>query len=316
MTLTDPIIFEPIFMERVWGGRRLETLYHKQLPNGDPIGESWEIADREEAQSVVHNGPLRGKTLNELWRESRTEIFGARFANSQLPRFPLLIKLLDAEQRLSMQVHPSAASAKELGGECKTEFWYVLHTQPNSDIFAGFENAITREDFERAISENRVTEKIHRIPTQSGDAIFIPSGLIHAIGAGNMIFEVQQNSDTTYRVFDWNRLGLDGKPRELHIAESLKSIDFDYGTPSLVKPKGDELVRCDYFRVERWELSAPRKAASAEDFAIITCLEGEIGCCGVRAKEGEFFLVPASLANREVFPVSGTAKLLRTTIPS
>src|SRR5215210_1622800 len=214
MELTEPITFEPLFMERLWGGRRLEASLGKRLPPKARIGESWEIVDREEAQSVVHNGMFRGKTLHELWTEHRDTVFGAV---PDAGRFPLLIKLLDAQERLSIQVHPPAEIAPALHGEPKTEMWYFADCHGGSEIFAGLKRGVTREGFERALRDGLVAEQVHRITVKRGDAMFIPSGRLHAIGAGNLIVEVQQNSDTTYRVFDWNRIGLDGKTREIHL---------------------------------------------------------------------------------------------------
>src|SRR5437899_537606 len=147
MELSQPIVFEPLCMERVWGGRRFAALFGKNLPPGSPIGESWEIVDREDAQSVVHEGPLRGKTLHELWTGLREEVFGKKLA-SAAPRFPLLLKLLDAQDRLSVQVHPPAAVAEILGGEPKTEMWYIADAQPAAEIFAGLKRRVTRDDFE------------------------------------------------------------------------------------------------------------------------------------------------------------------------
>lgn len=314
MQLTEPIIFEPLFMERVWGGRRLESLFGKNLPVGVRIGESWELVDREEAQSVVHTGILRGKTLNELWTDYHDPIFGKNSA-PESKRFPLLFKLLDAQERLSVQVHPPARVAAQLNGEPKTEMWYVADTYLDADIFAGLKHGVEREDFEQALREGKVAEKIHRLPMKPGDSIFIPSGRIHAIGAGNVIVEVQQNSDTTYRVFDWNRLGLDGKPRELHVEESMQSIDFDDIEPAVAKPNGEALVKCDYFVVEKWELDAPRAAFEEGKFAIITMLEGEVECGGMHFKPGAFFLVPSILPSSTLTPVNGKATLLRTTLP-
>jgi len=314
MKLDQPIIFEPLFMERVWGGRRLETLFGKHLPAGLRIGESWELVDREEAQSVVHNTPLRGKTLNELWTEFREPVFGAKTISSS-SRFPLLFKLLDAQERLSVQVHPPARVAGILNGEPKTEMWYVADASEDSDIFAGLKKGVGYHDFETALHDGKVAEKIHRLPVHAGDAIFIPSGRVHAIGAGNVIVEVQQNSDTTYRVFDWNRLGLDGKPRDLHIAESMQSIDFDDIEPSITKPRGDTLVDCNYFHVEKWNLDAPRDAFDDGRFAIFTTLTGEVQCGQEKFRPGDFFLVPSIQTDRAVRPVNGTATLLRTTIP-
>jgi mannose-6-phosphate isomerase len=313
MRLTAPIIFEPIFMDRVWGGRRMETHFGKRLPTHGRIGESWELVDREEAQSVVHNDPLRGKTLHELWTEHRPAIFGERIAPSA--RFPLLFKLLDAQERLSVQVHPPADIAPSLNGEPKTEMWYILDNYGDGDIFAGLKPGVTRESFEQALRAGSVQETVHRVPVAPGDCIFIPSGRIHAIGAGNVIVEVQQNSDTTYRVFDWNRIGLDGKSRQLHIEESLQSIDFTDFEPKLQNPDGDHLVDCPYFRIEKWTLDAPREAAAEGDFAIFTVLTGTVTMGGHEFQPGDFFLVPAALEERTLHAGAAGGAVLRTTVP-
>ena len=315
--LTQPIFFEPLFMERVWGGRRLEQLYHKKLPPGARIGESWEIVDREEAQSVVHDGPLRGLTLHELWTDHRETVFGPGLDDQE--RFPLLVKMLDAQERLSLQVHPPPALAADLHGEPKTEMWYLAHAEAGADLFAGLEKPTERGEFEAALHEGRAAELVHRLPVEAGDAIFIPSGRIHAIGAGCLIVEIQQNSDTTYRVFDWNRVGLDGQPRKLHIDQSLQSTDWTDVRPALqpaIHGSG-ELVDCPFFRVERWALDAPRAALKGTGgrFAIFTCLEGGVDCAGCEFGPGDFFLVPAGLTAEEVRPTEDGTLLLRTTIP-
>jgi mannose-6-phosphate isomerase len=316
--LEQPLIFEPLFMERVWGGRRLEQIYGKKLPPGARIGESWELVDREEAQSVVHDGPLRGHTLHELWTNHRAEIFGPGWDGQE--RFPLLVKMLDAQERLSLQVHPPAGMAAVLGGEPKTEMWYLAHAEAGADLYAGLNGPVERADFEEALHEGRAAELIHRLPVETGDAFAIPSGRIHAIGAGCLIVEVQQNSDTTYRVFDWNRLGMDGSPRTLHIEESLQSTDFTDIRPTLepaVQGSGT-LVECQHFRVEKWVLDAPRRAL--EDAygrcAIFGCLEGAVECAGALFSPGEFFLAPACLPDIEVRPREPGTLLLRTTIPT
>jgi mannose-6-phosphate isomerase len=301
-------------MERVWGGRRLESLLGRKLPLASRIGESWELVDREEAQSVVHEGPLRGATLHELWMRHRDAVFGPGLPDA--PRFPLLCKILDAQDRLSVQVHPPAAVAAQLGGEPKTEMWYLLDTQDGSAIYAGLASGVTRPAFERALAENRVAATIHTLPTHPGDAIFIPSGRVHAIGAGNLIVEVQQNSDTTYRVFDWNRLGLDGKPRALHIEESLASIDFADAEPDFAAANGETVIECPLFRVEKWTLDAARNDPGPR-FAIFTIVAGSVECGGARFDRGAFFLLPADADDRELrpFPLESSAAVLRTTIP-
>ncbi len=314
MPLTDPIVFEPLFMERVWGGRRLETLYGKRLQQGVRIGESWEIVDREEAQSVVHTGAFRGTTLHELWTQHRPAIFGNQARDTA--RFPLLFKLLDAQERLSVQVHPPKEVAAQFGGESKTEMWYFMDTALDSDLYAGLKRGVTRVDFDRALSEGRVADLIHRLPSRAGDAFFIPSGRIHAIGAGNVIFEVQQNSDTTYRVFDWNRLGLDGKPRQLHVQESLASINFNDPEPGLAQREGETVVACEDFCVEQWRIEGTRPAVTTGSFAIFCVEHGEVTCGSMTFSAGQFFLVPAEWTDAAVGCISDQpAVLLRTTIP-
>jgi mannose-6-phosphate isomerase len=303
-------------MERVWGGRRLEQIYHKKLPPGARIGESWEVVDREDAQSVVHGGPLRGCTLHELWQHRREEVFGRDLPDS--PRFPLLFKMLDAQERLSLQVHPPAELAETLGGDPKTEVWYLAYADAGADIFAGLAAPVTREEFEQALADGRAADLLQLLPVETGDSIFIPSGRVHAIGQGCLIVEIQQNSDTTYRVFDWNRLGLDSRPRALHVSESLRSIDFNDVRPSLLpREHGDApVVECPYFRVEKWPLSGARGALDAAGrFAVFTVLEGKVDCAGLAFEPGEFFFVPASLAQAQVAPLAPGTVVLRTTIP-
>ncbi|MEO6847850.1 MAG: type I phosphomannose isomerase catalytic subunit [Chthoniobacterales bacterium] len=299
-------------MKRVWGGRLLDTHLHKTLPPGTPIGESWEIVDRPEAQSVVHDGPLKGKTLHELWTDLRLEVFGASVPASE--RFPLLIKILDAREKLSVQVHPPADVAKTLGGEPKTEMWYFLKCDPNAKIYAGLKKGVTRERFESLLRAGKVEQAIHEIPAHQGESIFIPSGRLHAIGGGNLIIETQQNSDTTYRVFDWNRVGLDGEPRTLHIDQSLLSIDFNDIEPSLSTPHGEDIAKCDFFDVQKWKIETPRQANEKLAFSIFTPVEGEVTCCGLSFNVGQFFLVPATLNTAEILPHKGNAEVLRITI--
>jgi mannose-6-phosphate isomerase len=311
--LTQPLVFEPLFMQRIWGGRRLETHYRKRLPPGERIGESWEIVDREEAQSVVHEGPLRGTTLHELWSNERETAFGTNLPDTA--RFPLLFKILDAQDRLSVQVHPPAHVAAELGGEPKTEMWYVLESTPGAEIFAGLKANVGRDEFEKALPEGRVAELVNRVAVRPGDAVFIPSGRIHAIGAGNLVLEVQQNSDTTYRVFDWNRVGLDGRERTLHIDESLRSIDFHDHQPAVSSAtRGEIVAECEYFRVAKWKISTPRLAITG-NFAVFTVLDGKVKCAERAFEPGEFFVVPACLPNAQLVPMNGGATVLCTTIP-
>ena len=257
-----PLTFHPIFQERIWGGRKLETLYGKKLPVGKVIGESWEVSDRADANNIVANGPLAGRSLADLMAKDREAIMGR--ARSPEGRFPLLIKLLDAQDNLSLQVHPPQDLAGELGGCAKTEMWYVSAAEPRSLLYAGLRRGVTREEFADKTAKGTVAECFHQLSVQEGDSLFLPSGRVHALGKGLVIFEIQQNSDTTYRVFDWNRVDASGKPRQLHIEESLKCIDFDDFEPPLtqgeLKRHGDRvtstpLARHALFAVDRIDIA-------------------------------------------------------------
>lgn len=287
-----PIAFRPLFMERVWGGRELERAFGKRLPADAPIGESWELVDRPEAESAVDDG---GTTLHELWTHHREAVFGARGAASGASRFPILIKLLDARDTLSVQVHPPASVAGALGGEPKTEMWVLIGAQPGAHVYAGLRAGVDRAAFEAALSAGAdVSAMLQRVGVGPGDAVFIPSGRVHAIGGGCLIAEIQQNSDTTYRVFDFNRPGLDGRPRELHVEQSLRSIDFDDVEPPLLPRDGETVVDCPYFEVDRWTVDGARAAAPDGECAVLLVLEGEVRCGGRAFGAGELFLVPAS----------------------
>ncbi len=310
--LISPLTFEPIFMERIWGGRRLEARFRKQLPKRMLIGESWEIVDRPEAQSLVRDGPMRGRTLHQLWMEDREEIFGDVPDNA---RFPLVVKLIDAREKLSLQVHPPSGVARALGGETKDELWYVLDAVPDAQIYAGLRRSVTREQVEAALGNSSVAELVHCISVKSGDAIFMPSGRLHTMGHGILVAEIQQNSDTTYRLFDWNRVGTHGKPRQLHVSEAMQSIDFTDIEPNLIQSRGETLVRDSMFVVEKWDLISEREATPPGKFAIFLCLDGEIDCAGSKFKPGDFFLIPAALQDRNLHPRGADISLLRTMLP-
>jgi mannose-6-phosphate isomerase len=313
LNLTTPLTFEPIFMERMWGGRRLESEFGKKLPPQRPIGESWEIVDRPEAQSIVREGLLRGKTLHELWSQYRDEIFGESPDSS---RFPLLLKLLDAHDKLSLQVHPPEKLADRLGGEPKTEFWYIAAADPGAELYLGFRESITRDQFEKALRDGTAADYVHKIRVRPGDAAFLPAGRCHAVGAGILLIEVQQNSDTTYRVFDWNRVDDKGKERQLHVDQALQCIDFDDVAPKLVEPQDELLVRNELFEVQKWNLTASREISSQRQFAIVCCLSGAIRCGDADLSPGECFLVPPSLSDQRLQPQRKETNLLRITIPT
>ena len=321
-----PLTFQPIFMERVWGGRNLERLFGKPLPPGKVIGESWEITDRPEGVSLIDNGPFAGKSLEWLMNHAGENLLGSAKPTAD-GRFPLLVKLLDAQDKLSLQVHPPAHQAAALGGEPKTEMWYVADATPTADIFVGLKPGVTAADFERKIHDGSVAECFHRHEIRRGDAMFLPSGRVHALGAGSVIFEIQQNSDTTYRVFDWNRVGLDGKPRDLHIPQAMASIDFADFEPGLVPPKisdvygfqWGELAACELFRVNKFETQHPDGASLTlpRGVAVVAALTGRLtirsessGVEPVVLDPGKFCLVPADLMDVQLATTGAASGLL------
>lgn len=294
-----PLTFQPIFKERVWGGRNLETLFKKLLPPGRMIGESWEISDRPEGVSVVANGSLAGKDLRWLMQHHSSEILGA--SHSVNGHFPLLVKILDAVETLSVQVHPPPSVATRLNGEPKTELWNVVQAIPGARLFAGLRKDVTRQDFAARVHDGTVSDCLNSLEVREGDWMFLPSGRVHAIGAGNVIFEIQQNSDTTYRVFDWNRLDGEGKARLLHISESMESIDFHDFEPGLVDAafsdepvRTKELVACPFFRVHEIEIASPTKFQIAVNHvSVIGVISGRLR---IFQKNGELLLEPGQFS--------------------
>jgi mannose-6-phosphate isomerase len=299
-----PLTFHPLFKHRPWGGRTLETLYHKALPPGVLIGESWEISDRPGDETVVANGPLAGKSLRWLMQHRATELLGS--TQPAAGRFPLLCKILDARYTLSLQVHPPDHMARTLGGEPKTEMWYIADADPGAELFAGLRRGVTRTDFEAKIATGKVADCFQRIPVTTGDTMFLPSGRVHAIGSGLLIFEIQQNSDTTYRVFDWNR-----KPeRELHIEQSLASIDFSDIEPALVAPALVEagppevhaLVRHSLFAADLYRTVEPAiKAFDRGRLRVAAVVTGRASASGggqsIDLMPGQFCLIPAAASD-------------------
>lgn len=311
--MVEPITFQPLYKTRVWGGRVLNTRYQRNLPDNQPYGESWEIVDRADDQSVVTSNKYNGQTLHELWTKHQAEVFGENLPASE--RFPLLIKILDCQDDLSIQVHPPASLAASLNGEPKTEMWYLAGAEERANLYIGFKEGVTRQQFEQSIHDGTVADYVHRIVPQEGESIFIPSGRLHAIGGGNLIFEIQQNSDTTYRVFDWNRLGLDGQPRELHIDESLASIDFEDFEPAMDTPDGNTLAKCDYFQTDEIQLKNGQTICNPEQsgFSILAVAKGQLSSGNENYRSGDFLLLPNGAS-----PLSATedATILQVTLPS
>lgn len=306
MTTTNrmsPLRFHPIYQERVWGGRQFETSLGRQLPDSRPYGESWELSDREEAQSRVVEGPLSGLSLHDLWETHRAEVFGTRYASHSSLRFPLLIKTLDCGDKLSLQVHPPEAKAAQLGGEPKTEMWYVARASDGATIYAGVKGGVTREQFASALNTGSVEALVHQVHPENGQYMQVPSGRLHALGAGLLVYEIQQNSDTTYRVFDWNRNGLDGKPRTLHVEQSLECIDFADVEPALGASRVEGLLAsCPWYEVRTARMPGKGQARldRREDFVCVLVTEGQVKIGDQIAEEGTLMLVPPSPAERVV----------------
>jgi mannose-6-phosphate isomerase len=301
------ISFVPIYQQRVWGGRLLESDFGRSLADdGMPYGESWEVVDRPEAMSVVSedHSSLAGVTLEFLWKNHRAQLFGANAPAAE--RFPLLSKILDCRKRLSLQVHPPAQVAAELGGEPKTEMWYVAAADEGAELYVGLREGVSRESFEASLLDGSAEQQVHQVAVKEGDFLFIPSGRLHAIGGGLVIYEIQQNSDTTYRVFDWNRVGLDGAPRQLHVEESLRCIDFSDVEPGADVADGEVLVDCEHFKVSRWEI-AEGAARQPPGFSMIAVIDGSVSVGNRSFERGDFFVIPDDAARRGTLKLEASA---------
>ncbi len=329
-----PLRFQSIPKERVWGGRALVTRFQRAARPDARIGESWEIVDRAPDTSVVDNGPLAGRTLSALCREH-----GQRFLGENAPvadRFPLIVKLLDPNDRLSVQVHPTAAYVdRHPGAEgTKNEVWYVLHAEPGARIIHGLNEDVTIDEVRAALAAGRLEPLLRSVPVEAGAFYYMPSGLIHALLPGSIMVEIQQNCDTTFRLYDWGRVGLDGKPRALHVAEAIETAETFLGDPSLgayTELPSERLQRgvertggfeCPSFRIEKVRFDAGRASMQldARSFAILTAVAGSaearLESAGIPALlgVGDSALVPAGAERLEVVTADG-ATLLVTTLP-
>lgn len=295
--MTSFLQFKPIYQERVWGGRGLESFLGRKLPGTTPIGESWELVDRPEAQSLAVEGPWEGRTLREVMKTHGVELMGPAWPQER--PFPILVKWLDCRERLSLQVHPPAGIAAKLGGEPKTENWYVAEALPGAAVLAGLKPGVDSAAFRAALKDNTAESLVHRLPTAAGDSLLIRSGVMHAIDGGNIILEIQQNSDTTYRVYDWGRLGLDGKPRAMHIEQSLASLEANTaGVPQLVRSteKTVVLAECREFRITRHRLAAGENMVfmAGEQARILSVVGGRLRVGKITLTLGDNGLLPYS----------------------
>lgn len=311
----EPLRFTPILKRLRWGGRRLGSVLRKSIGVETDYAESWEVADHGADQSVVASGPEAGWTLGRLVRERGADLLGR---HAGIEQFPLLLKFLDASDRLSVQVHPDDERARTLcpGESGKTEAWIILAAGPASCVYAGLNPGVTRESLTAALESGEVELCLHRVPVASGDCLFIPAGTVHAIGEGVLLAEVQQSSDVTYRLFDWNRVGADGTPRALHIAQSLAATDFDRGpvspvTPRILEEKPghrlERLVSCRYFTILRHTAECPVDLPADHRCHILMGLSGSVrvgrGDAPVAIEQGDTALIPSSALPCPLVPV-------------
>ncbi len=317
-----PLHFRPVFKERVWGGRALER-FGFEVPPG-AIGEGWMIADHPHGVSLVTGGALAGQGLDAV-REAYGEAwFGTRGGRAGNGRFPLLVKWLDCNDDLSVQVHPNDEYAGLPKGEPgKTEMWYVLSAKPDAKIICGLKPGVTRERMAQAIAEGRIMETLNVVPVQTGDTFYIPAGTVHALCAGVVVAEIQQNSDTTYRLYDYDRPGLDGKPRELHIEDSLNVTNFENSGQSHMNTNGARpgewmrLAASPYFITEKGIVRGPWRAETSPESFVILIVAGGEGTIrwadgAQRAKAGDCFLLPAPLGE---YAMDGSMTVLRSWVP-
>lgn len=320
-----PLILNPAYKDYIWGGSRIPSAFNRDLPPGI-YAESWELSDRPEGMGTFANGPLQGLSLANALATRGQSILGHAAGGSALP---LLVKLIDARERLSIQVHPDNPAAASGLGEAKTEAWHILAAEAGSKVYAGLNPGVTRDAFLDALRNNRLEACLNAVPVKAGDTIFIPGGRVHAIGEGLLLLEVQQNSNTTYRVYDWGRVGHDGKPRELHIEQALNVIRWHDSAPVKTTPQPvmaapsitmTRLVECPFFRLERLELGKAFEVRhdGAGFHAVFTAsgavaIETEGGAVDVPL--GRTCLIPAALNRYTIRPGTIGAKLLRITLP-
>ncbi|MDP6380511.1 MAG: class I mannose-6-phosphate isomerase, partial [Phycisphaerae bacterium] len=306
----EPLRFEPILKPKIWGGRRMEALLAKSLPPGRVIGESWELSDHPASPSRVAGGADKGLALRQIIERYPADVLGSDCPAAWRQQFPILVKFLDADQPLSVQVHPDDAFAVEhaLGTGGKTECWVVLHAEPDAWVVRGLKDGVTKDGLRQAIDEGTLEDILNRIGVKKGDFVFVPAGTVHAIGPGLLLAEIQQTSDTTYRLWDWGRLGADGQPRDLHVDRALECTHFGDAEPPSAGNKTaasggtacTELCNCHAFGLRRVEIEAVEwQDEAGEDFAIVVAISGagelaSADAASLEIRAGDTVLVPAS----------------------
>ncbi len=331
-----PVKFIPIYQSRIWGGTLLREYLHRATPpEQSPVGESWELVDRDDEMSVIANGPLAGRTLRAILERYGSAVTGPKMPHCK--RFPLLVKLIDAGERLSLQVHPDEQACRELGGgaEPKTEMWYIIAARRDGKILAGLSRRATQVQLRDLLDSPEVENLMQVYPSLPGDAYFIPSGTLHAIGAGNLILEIQQNSDTTYRVSDWGRVDESGKSRELHVEKGFKAIDFRNRTsPRIAGVAGTAahnrkfsiVSMCRHFSVDDLRLATVWRDDTAHcgSFHLISAVShpvriakigGETEGRELELAPGETALIPYAFGEYSITPLeAGEAVVVKTTL--
>lgn len=323
MAALGPLLLERRLDSRIWGGHTLGGwLGLEHAP--EQLAESWQVY----AENKISNGPFAGRTLAEVASEREAELVGTRSFARYGAEFPLLAKFIDADDNLSIQVHPNDEYAHTVeaasGFHGKTEAWYILRAEPSVDVIHGVRHATSREQFASAVADGSLLDLLRRVPIATGDTVFVPAGTVHAINAGTLLFEIQQKSDLTYRVYDYDRRDANDKPRELHLDRALDVIDYHESAMAKTVPQpladGRELlVSCPYFAMERWTCaSAVQETTSAETFEIVTVVDGSLELSwrdGVlRLKRGQSLVLPASLGAYTLTP-DQSAVLLRCYVP-
>lgn len=324
-----PLLFEPNLHEVVWGGTRLKP--YKGLPaDSEPIGESWEVSSIPGSESVVSNGHYAGRNLNSLTDEMGDEILGKTVVKRYGNRLPLLVKFIDAQQDLSIQVHPDDKMALEYHNKKgKTEMWYVIDAKPGATLLAGFKQQITPDEYRRRVEDGTICDVLARHEVKAGDVFYIPAGRVHAICGGILLAEVQQSSDVTYRIYDYNRLGIDGKPRELHTQLAAKAINYevlpDYRTHYVSeKDKAVSVIDSPFFDIRVMDISRPfhRDMRKYDSFVISICMNGSCDIVPreaghgqkVRLSSGHSALVPAAIADYDIVPLTSSSRILEAFI--
>jgi mannose-6-phosphate isomerase len=299
-----PLKFKPIYKELIWGGDKLRSFFGKDTPTGKKIGESWELADLPNDKSVITNGEFAGKTIAEVLQKYPQEITGKK---DYQPPFGLLIKFIDAADVLSVQVHPDKEVVKKLKtGSPKTECWYIIDTEPGACIYKGLKSGTTRERFEQSLKTGNCAELLNKVSVKPGQCHFLPAGTVHAIGAGILIAEIQTPSDTTFRIFDWNRLQ-NGKPRQLHIAQALESIHFDQKAENLPVTTVGRIADTEFFKIDKITAQADSSRQIVEGIMKVIIIikgRGQITSADSQTidfSKGQTILLPAAFAGKMFF---------------